>query len=99
MCGSAGAIHCIDHSCLHLLDCFRRKVDVLFRTHLVGGDDLVIETLHLLHQPRLIERSAVRDYAIACAICNGVTRRSPWPIDRFAMSPLSNFRPCVAFMY
>ena len=27
---------------------------------------------------------------MACAICSGVTSRSPWPMDILAMSPLSN---------
>src|SRR5436305_1006444 len=36
---------------------------------------------------------------MAWAICSGVTCVSPWPMDKFAMSPLSNLRPCVAFMY
>ena len=46
-----------------MLERLWREVDVSFRTHLVGSDDLVIESLHLLNQSRLIEGSAISDNA------------------------------------
>ena len=40
-----------------------REVDVSFGAHLIRGDDLIIESLHLLNQSCLIECSAVGDDA------------------------------------
>src|SRR5947208_8405657 len=61
--GAATAIHYVDHSDAYLVERLWRKVEVSLRTHLVGGDDLVIESLHLLNQSCLIEGSAISDNA------------------------------------
>ena len=61
--GAAAAIHDVDHSRAHLLQRLWRHIERSFGAHLVGGDDLVIESLHLLNQSCLIERSAVGDDA------------------------------------
>ena len=44
-------------NCSHRL---RGSIERFFRPHLIGGDDFVIERLHLLHEARLIKRPAVR---------------------------------------
>ena len=59
--GAAAAIHHVDHSGAHLLQRLWRQIERSFGAHLIGGDDLVIECLHLLHEPCLIKRSAVGD--------------------------------------
>src|SRR5215216_2039039 len=61
--GAAAAIHDINHSCAYLLQRLWRYIECSFRTHLVCGDDLVVESLHLLNQPSLVEGSAVCDDA------------------------------------
>ena len=61
--GAAAAVHDVDHSSAHLLQRLWRHIERSFGAHLVGGDDLVIERLHLLNEPCLIECSAVRDDA------------------------------------
>ena len=61
--GAAAAIHNVDHSRAHLLQRLWRYIERSFRAHLVGGHDLVIERLHLLNEPCLIECSAVGDDA------------------------------------
>src|SRR4051812_18709192 len=59
--GAAAAIHDIDHSCAHLLQRLWRYIKRSFGAHLVCGDDLIVESLHLLNQPSLVEGSAVGD--------------------------------------
>src|SRR5262245_62531955 len=58
---AAAAIYDIDHSNAHLLQRFWRDVNSSFGAYLIGGHDLVIESLHLLNQSCLIKRSAVGD--------------------------------------
>src|SRR4029077_18684909 len=61
--GATTAIHDVDHSGAHLLQCLWRHVERPFGTHLIGGNYWVIERLHWLNEPCLIERSAVGDDA------------------------------------
>jgi hypothetical protein len=61
MSGARRSTHRVNQSNSELLHRGRRSAERFFVAHLEGTDDFVIDRLHLLDEPSLIERSAVPD--------------------------------------